>query len=199
MASHISHRSRRSSRSFVRFTWKRAIGSAALARMPIIATVIISSTSVSPASDLRFRRQGAGHEDSPLATANREHRTVDLMPTSLYVDYGLPTGSRQAHLNAVLGTNLHQREIRIPDPDRLEGKDADLALAVDAGNPRRPGRRNGHQSLAVVAVRKRHRLAIARQQTARVDIHQLQHLGIELELQRYGEDVLKEIALDRKS
>src|ERR1017187_6638942 len=136
MASRISHRSRRSSRSFSRFTWKRAIGSAALARMPMIATVIISSTSVSPASDLGFRPQGAGREDSPLATANREHRTVDLMPTSLYVDYGLPTGSRQTRLDAVLGANLHQREIRVAGPDRLEGKDADLALAVDPGNPR---------------------------------------------------------------
>src|SRR5579871_4761253 len=48
MAARISHRSRRSSRSLVRLTWKRAIGMAAVARMETIATVMMSSIRVRP-------------------------------------------------------------------------------------------------------------------------------------------------------
>ena len=44
---------------------------------------------------------------------------------------------------------------------------------------------------ALRALKKRYRLAVARQQTARVDIYQLQHLGIELELQRHREHVMR--------
>src|ERR1700676_3534143 len=48
MASRISHRSRRSSRSFSRLTWKRAMGMAAVASIATMATVMMSSTSVRP-------------------------------------------------------------------------------------------------------------------------------------------------------
>ena len=39
-------------------------------------------------------------------------------------------------------------------------------------------------------MRERYRLAIAAQQTARIHVHQLQHLRIELELQRHREDIV---------
>src|ERR1700752_4431664 len=50
MASRISQRSRRSSHSFSRLTWKRAMGIAAEARIATIATQMMSSTRVRPDS-----------------------------------------------------------------------------------------------------------------------------------------------------
>src|SRR5580698_9671694 len=76
MASRISQRSRRSSRSFSRLTWKRAMGIAAEARIATMATQMMSSTRVRPDSGLR-----ALEWDRPL----RDERTSAAIAISQVV------------------------------------------------------------------------------------------------------------------
>src|ERR1700692_4708171 len=73
MASRISQRSRRSSRSFSRLTWKRAMGIAAEARIATMATQMMSSTRVRPDSGL-----GALEWDRP----SRDERASAAIATS---------------------------------------------------------------------------------------------------------------------
>src|ERR1700751_4261561 len=77
MASRISQRSRRSSRSFSRLTWNRAMGIAAEARIATMATQMMRSTRVRPGSGglermARFGPGECGEEEADFSTAAAE-------------------------------------------------------------------------------------------------------------------------------
>src|SRR6266851_2209465 len=87
MASRISQRSLRSSRSFSRLTWKRAMGIAAEARIATMATQMMSSTRVRPDSEwvggtVWFGRfgmgEGGGREADFSATAAKAPPSVEM-------------------------------------------------------------------------------------------------------------------------
>src|SRR5216683_6214011 len=98
MASRISQRSRRSSRSFSRLTWKRAMGIAAEARIATMATQMMSSTRVRPDSEwvggtVWFGRfgmgEGGGREADFSATAAKAPPPVEMTCFELESDWGL--------------------------------------------------------------------------------------------------------------
>src|ERR1035437_10861753 len=98
------------------------------------------------------------------------------------MDYGLRTDCRQVCLDAVPGANLDQGNVGIACGHGLERENADLALPVDTANAGWSRGRAGNQSIALVAVYQSDGLAIAAEQATGVDIYQLQHLRVELEL-----------------
>src|SRR5437868_3437755 len=171
MASRISQRSRRSSRSLSRFTLTLAIGTAAPARIPMIVMAMISSIS-----------------EKPTSCWPRFHETLNLLTilsivTLAHTDGHLRSHDRNRLLCAVSCSRTCDAENRISGRLGLPGDRKYRSIAGHPLGPRRTSRRR-HQQAIVIAVRQGNRLIIPRQQLARGDIHQLQMFWIVADLYR---------------
>src|SRR5579883_2403722 len=144
MASRISHRSRRSSRSLVRLTSKRARGTAAEARMLTMVTVMRSSIRVRPASGTSCSARATRHRvpnsrtvrlrvNGPPVDFCLAPSTWNLAPL-LHMHDGLRTCGGQRDAVAVVRGKLDQSQVGIAGSNSAEVQYADLAFAGgDAG------------------------------------------------------------------
>src|SRR5580692_3983188 len=156
MASRISHRSRRSSRSRSRLTLKRATGTAAEARIARIATVTINSIKVRPRSE-RFRI-GRWLLIGPLL-----HRNGRLRAFALH-----------RLLCAVHGARTRDADWSASRSLGLKRKDTNHACSAHADCSRRPRRIDDDRAGTVVAMHQRHRLAVTPKEVAIAYVDQRQ-------------------------
>src|ERR1700761_8230276 len=154
MASRISHRSRRNSRSRSRLTLKRATGTAAEARIARIATVTISSIKVRPRSE-RFR---IGR--------------LQLIGALLHHNGRLRTFSRYGLLGGVQGSRTCDADGRASRSLGLKREDANDTGAAHARRSRRTRGIDDDSTRAIVAMGQGDRLSIPAEEVAIANIHQ---------------------------
>src|SRR5271165_1742256 len=150
MASRISHKSCRNSRSLLRWIVTRTTGTATAVRIMRIVMATISSTTVKPLS--------------------LEIRSIDLR--LVHRHNGLrPTGRHRLHAG-IFQHGAVDAQRRLAGRLGLEGERKYLTVAVDAdasGWPRRRKLQDAHH--AVVAMHQRDRLAVLREHGSVRDIH----------------------------
>src|SRR5258708_1060033 len=174
MAARISHKSRCNSASFWRFTTKRADGTAAPIRMSKIVVATISSSKVTPRCDRCCFN--AFISDAILIYRDRRLRSQRLNRLVLAV------------ASARDGNRHHARPFRFGNEHQVEYR----AVAGDATDARRTLRHNLQRTCGgIIPVYERGLLAVFRQEAPIRDVHELQHIRIIGNLQRYRVNVMR--------
>ena len=103
--------------------------------------------------------------------------------------HGLGADGRKIGLGAVASPDLDQCEVGVSGGNGLEGERAEVSLPADTAGVGRPSCGDGDEAIAVVAMDESHRLAIAAEEVACIDVDELKNLGVVLHLQGDGVDV----------